>query len=530
MADAGSSNAYTQAINNAVASAKGMLGKNEVPNRAEIQSYLHDGGQDLDPHKLAWCAAFVSASLQKAGLPVPTQVIKGSAFGPGAYAPNYLTYGSAVEPKNVQAGDILVSNTGSHVGFAEGPMQQGPNGPEVQLLAGNEQDTSGQYAPGSYTSPTGAVAKRSQVGQVGERWVPLSQYSARRYEPADNASSAAAPQPSASSSAAPSQPIGTTLNSNVIDTLGRNIAQIESGSYKNPYEALGPVVPGRGQAIGKYQVMPENVAGWTMAATGHSMSAEEFRASPAAQEAVFRDQMQRSLQLYSPKDAASIWFTGKPYNVAGGAATDRYTKNADYVARATAGLDGGGTFTPTPTSVASGSPQTAAGGPPAVAGAPAPGTTLPGFQPGSKANEMAQQGLKALTGGGGQEKAPQPMQLGSTGPAPMAVGGPMMATPGMTNMMPHRIAQEMLAQQGGMMSPNPAYNTMMGGARPVVPSSQGLASAPLGMASGMPSMPGTTLNSPSQLQMALMSGNISPYDVYAGLGSGGLGSGGLGSA
>ena len=32
------------------------------------------------------------------------------------------------------------------------------------------------------------------------------------------------------------------------------------------------------------------------------MTPDQFRASPAAQEAVFRDQMQRSLQLYGPKD------------------------------------------------------------------------------------------------------------------------------------------------------------------------------------------------------------------------------------
>ena len=114
-----------------------MLGKNEVPNRSEIMSYLHDGGQDLDPHKLAWCAAFVSASLQKAGLPVPTQVVKDSAFGPGAYAPNYLSYGSAVDPKNIQAGDILVNNNGSHVGFATGAYNPGTGrtAPKCELLA-----------------------------------------------------------------------------------------------------------------------------------------------------------------------------------------------------------------------------------------------------------------------------------------------------------------------------------------------------------------------------------------------------------
>ena len=137
----------------------------------------------------------------------------------------------------------------------------------------------------------------------------------------------------------------STINpNNVIDTLGRNIAGIESGGWKNPYEALNPTT----HAIGKYQVMPSNVPGWTQAATGQSMTPDEFKASPSAQEAVFRDQMQRSLQLYGPRDAASIWFTGRPYNVAGGAATDvSNTTNASYVARATAGLPDSGTFTPT---------------------------------------------------------------------------------------------------------------------------------------------------------------------------------------
>ena len=259
MADAGSTNAYSQAINTAVSSAKSMLGKNEVPNRAEIQSYLHDGGQDLDPHKLAWCAAFVSSSLQKAGLPVPTQVVKDSAFGPGAYAPNYLTYGSAVDPKNIQAGDILVNNNGSHVGFAEGPIRQGPNGPEVQLLAGNQRDTSGQYAPGSYTNPaTGAVANRSQVGMVGEQWVPLSQYSARRYVPTDGQGA------TTSASAAPASQLGRAVRHDaqlerpIIDTLSKNIASTRAAATRTPTRRWARR-RGRGQAIGKYQMMPENV-------------------------------------------------------------------------------------------------------------------------------------------------------------------------------------------------------------------------------------------------------------------------------
>jgi spore germination cell wall hydrolase CwlJ-like protein len=57
---------------------------------------------------------------------------------------------------------------------------------------------------------------------VGERWVPLSQYSARRYQPTDDTSQpAAAPQPSASASAAP-PPQGTTLTSTPLSPTDRD--------------------------------------------------------------------------------------------------------------------------------------------------------------------------------------------------------------------------------------------------------------------------------------------------------------------
>jgi N-acetylmuramoyl-L-alanine amidase len=260
-----------QAVTAALANAKSMLGKNEVPDHDELMQYLHDGGQDLDPHKLAWCAAFVSASLQKAGLPVPTQVVKDSAFGGGALAGNYKTYGSAVDPTAIQAGDILVANDGSHVGFAEGPVRQGPNGPEVQMIAGNEKDTSGQYAPGSYTNPaTGAVANRAQVGMVGERWVPVSQYTARRYEPAEQtgqqqqappvasaaapASSAAAPAPSeaAPAPAATSSPsagfVGPgsdkySVVSGMTSGTGRNPQLTTAANWGNLFGGGSPAPP-----------------------------------------------------------------------------------------------------------------------------------------------------------------------------------------------------------------------------------------------------------------------------------------------
>jgi peptidoglycan L-alanyl-D-glutamate endopeptidase CwlK len=148
--------------------------------------------------------------------------------------------------------------------------------------------------------------------------------------------------PVAASSSSP--PPGTAINSNILDTLGRNIAGIESGGWRNPYAAAGPQLGATashpaGQALGKYQVMSYNVGPWTQQALGHAETPDQFRADPAAQEAVFRDQMTRTLASNSPADAASIWFTGKPLSQAGGAAKDVLgTTNASYIARATAGI------------------------------------------------------------------------------------------------------------------------------------------------------------------------------------------------
>jgi hypothetical protein len=96
---------------------------------------------------------------------------------------------------------------------------------------------------------------------------------------------------------------------------------------------------------------------------------------------------------------------------------------------------------------------------------------------------------------------PSPMQLQA-----QATGGPMMLGPGQQNMMGRTVAQQALAQQGYLTQPQLA--SAFTGAPPQQPT------ALPGMMTGMPSMPGTTLNSPSQLQMALMQGVLSPYDAY----------------
>jgi hypothetical protein len=206
-------------------------------------------------------------------------------------------------------------------------------------------------------------------------------------------------------------------NDTVIDQLSKNIAQIESGGHKNPYEALGPQVGDRGQAIGKYQVMPENIPGWTLAATGKSLTPDEFKASPEAQEAVFRDQMRRSLQLYGPKDAASIWFTGKPYKLAGGSATDGNTTNADYTERAIKGIDtsgatsavASGTTSPTsPTSPATPAPDKSLWDKLTTAPTDAEGKPIAGAK--SPMQELTQASISKLGSEGQTERQEQPAQ------------------------------------------------------------------------------------------------------------------------
>ena len=156
----------------------------------------------------------------------------------------------------------------------------------------------------------------------------------------------------------------------------------------------------------------------------------------------------------------------------------------------------------------SGGSRTAPGAAPAT---PAPGATLPGYQPGSPANTMAQNALKQLGGLGASSEQPPQMRLPDA-PQAQAVGGSMMMRPGGQNIDGRMAAAQALQQQGFLMQPSLAANTPMPSS-PVV-ASQGVASQMPGMATGMPALPGTTLNSPSALQMALMSGSLSPYDMY----------------
>jgi hypothetical protein len=219
----------------------------------------------------------------------------------------------------------------------------------------------------------------------------------------------------------------------------------------------------------------------------------------------------------SPQDALNVWVNSyeNPADKRGAIA-----QRSQYLAPVGQTLNSlpASSGSPPPPTTAAGAPNSVAGAPAAPAATPAPGTTLPGFQPGSKANEMAQAGLKQLAGGGGQGGGAGAEEPPKIQPPPMvpaqAVGGAMMMGPGGQNTMGQRMAEQALAQKGFLTQPSLAAFTPGMPQQPMTPP---------GAATGIPGLPGTTLNSPSQLQMALMNGAMNPYDLYASGGYGGAG-------
>lgn len=89
-----------------------------------------------------------------------------------------------------------------------------------------------------------------------------------------------------------------------LDQFLAAIRQQESGGNYNVVNGIG--------ATGAYQVMPANIGPWTQQALGRRMTQAEFRASPAAQDAVARTILGGYFQKYGPEGAAAMWYSGQP--------------------------------------------------------------------------------------------------------------------------------------------------------------------------------------------------------------------------
>lgn len=119
-----------------------------------------------------------------------------------------------------------------------------------------------------------------------------------------------------------------------------SIAGIESAG-SGGYSARGPVTSSGDRAYGRYQVMGNNIGEWSQAALGRKLSAQEFLASPEAQDAIFDHRFGQYVKKFgNPQDAASAWFTGQPLAKGANRHDMLGTSGASYAARFTAGLGG----------------------------------------------------------------------------------------------------------------------------------------------------------------------------------------------
>jgi uncharacterized protein (TIGR02594 family) len=241
--------------------AKTVLGKTEGKDRAALIDYMKTGGQNIDPQTRAWCAAFINASLNKAGY-----------SGTGSdLARSFLEWGNAVEPGQVQAGDIGVYPRGSdpmygHAGIVE---KVDPATGMVTMISGN-------------AGPQGAVQESQYAikDALGFRRAAVAQQMAQQgYSP---------------------------------EQIRNAIASIESQG-SGDYSALGRIVNRQGdRAYGRYQVMGSNVPAWTKQVLGTEMTPEQFLADPQAQDKVFDAIYGGYVKQHGLRGAASMWFTGQP--------------------------------------------------------------------------------------------------------------------------------------------------------------------------------------------------------------------------
>ncbi len=130
-------------------------------------------------------------------------------------------------------------------------------------------------------------------------------------------------------SPAPQSPITAQPATGSMADYANAIKQIESSGR---YHIMGPATKSGDRAYGAYQVMGENIPSWTKAATGQSLTPQQFLASPEAQDAVFQYHFGNAVKKYgSPEDAASVWFSGRPMASAGNAADITGTTVPQYV-------------------------------------------------------------------------------------------------------------------------------------------------------------------------------------------------------
>lgn len=117
-------------ISDPVVTAQPYIGLEERQDRKQIREFV-----GVDPVNTEWCAAFVNAVLEIDGIPGSASVSNVPLM-----ARSFLTWGTPVEPADIQRGDIVVFPRGDkgwlgHVGF----FVEEQNGQWV-ILGGNQRN------------------------------------------------------------------------------------------------------------------------------------------------------------------------------------------------------------------------------------------------------------------------------------------------------------------------------------------------------------------------------------------------------
>jgi len=88
------------------------------------------------------------------------------------------------------------------------------------------------------------------------------------------------------------------------------IASIESRGGGD-YKAVGLAHPELGRALGRYQMMEQNIGPWAKEALGRALTVEQFLSSPKSQDIIFDHIFSGYVKQFgSPEKAAQAWFGG----------------------------------------------------------------------------------------------------------------------------------------------------------------------------------------------------------------------------
>lgn len=118
------------------------------------------------------------------------------------------------------------------------------------------------------------------------------------------------------------------------------IAGQESGGN---YNAINP----NSGALGKYQIMPQNVPGWSQQYLGVSWTPQQFLEDPSKQDALARAVLGGYYQQYGARGAAAAWYSGNPANANDYGSQSNGPSIGGYVDQVMARMTGHAAFTAT---------------------------------------------------------------------------------------------------------------------------------------------------------------------------------------